>query len=82
MNDTFKHKDIIIRFIEEVNETNFQWRTALERFLERETYLLDEIDYFNSSEWLGDAIKLRKGIIYVYGDTGFIEFSPVIPIIL
>ena len=82
MNNIYKHKDITVQFIEEVSADLIGWRTRLEQYLYDETTLLDDIDYFGSNEWLGNAIVLKDGHILIYGDKGHVEFSPILPKLL
>ncbi len=82
MNYIYKHKDITVQFIEEVADDSYGWRARLEQYLKDETTLLDDIDYFGSSEWLGNAIVLKDDHILIYGDKGHIKFSPMLPKLL
>lgn len=82
MNNIYKHKDITVQFIEEVSADLIGWRTRLEQYLYDETTLLDDIDYFGSNEWLGNAIVLKDGNILIYGDKGHVKFSPILPKLL
>lgn len=82
MNNIYKHKDITVQFIEEVSEDNFGWRCRLEQYLKDETKLLDDIDYFGSSDWLGDAIIFKDDYILISGNKGYIQFLPITPKLL
>lgn len=77
MSNIFQHEDIVVKVTDMSDE---KWKIRIERFLDKKTNLLNDIDYWGGNGWLD--ITLEDNTIFIYGDNGILEFKQVKPIII
>lgn len=77
MSNIFQHEDIVVKVTDMSDE---KWKIRIERFLDKKTNLLNDIDYWGGNGWLD--ITLEDNTIFIYGDNGILEFNQVKPIII